>query len=305
MKLDIEYVCFSFNRGTLLTNLVQSIERCHPTAKITIFDDQSTEKYTLEVLSRLAEKKNTRIISATNDTLAKQRMGGLHKNMESYLESHVRSEYVVYVQDDTQMVRSITDHDVRYINEFFSEFARAGFLDPIFHRGRLKRNRDSKRFGINNEFGAWFRSPEEVYSGFSDISIFKPSRLVASGFSFQKSELPTSRFAFKNFGPMAHMSIPFLSFMPAPPTYRYDTETLAYRLWSAQRTGCFPIKYLDEKEINKLEDCFPNRFPTVEEFLCAPSYKNGHPWPVFRMQGAPKIYHWLDRFELRVKQYFG
>ena len=295
--MDLEIVCFSYNRAALLRNLVVSAKSCCPCARVTIFDDCSEDAETNRIIDAL-EGDGVSVIR--QDKKFKSSHGGLHANMRTFFEHYAKTEYVMFLQDDTQVIRSLEDSDMDCIRTFFEDFPDAGFLYPMF--SRVKNSLAATPRKLSDGSGVWFRLDAHKYRGFSAICIFKPARLIDAGFCFGESEIETSELASKAFGAMAEMAMPIAAFMPAPYTARFRKDTIVHKIWGRKNTGCFPINYLDRPEVQRMRALFPYEKPLVPDFLVAPSYKAGHPWPVFRMQRASRIWRWLDRAELRVRR---
>ncbi|MEE4251326.1 MAG: glycosyltransferase, partial [Alcanivoracaceae bacterium] len=95
------FCIFSFNRGQFLEICIASIEQYAPDARIAVFDDNSYDEYTRDVLKKVAEKHT--VIQPGHQS--QRRLGGLYGNMQSALDYAAKENLVCYLQDDTQMVR--------------------------------------------------------------------------------------------------------------------------------------------------------------------------------------------------------
>jgi hypothetical protein len=96
-------VLFSFNRGPLLANCVESIRRFHPESPVVVFDDNSSDPETLRVLERIAGAGSEVVPSGP---VKGPPYGNLYVNMNRALDLAASRghEFVHFVQDDTQFV---------------------------------------------------------------------------------------------------------------------------------------------------------------------------------------------------------
>ena len=79
-----------------------------PDAPVTVFDDGSTDRETCVILEDLSRKGWAKVMTPdagpANGPAATH--GGLYNNMQSFLDFHARSVWVLFLQDDTQIVRT-------------------------------------------------------------------------------------------------------------------------------------------------------------------------------------------------------
>src|SRR5690554_5863930 len=171
------FCIFSFNRGQYLQNCVDSIEYCAPFARIAVFDDNSYDERTQEVLKEIAEKHT--VIQPGHQS--QRRLGGLYGNMQSALDYAANEDLVCYLQDDTQMVRPLTQADIASINGLFDGDEQIGFVSPCFLRAR-NRQRDIASMSFDAQRQIYFRQGTKQSSGqhFSALLIMRPSRLLRS-----------------------------------------------------------------------------------------------------------------------------
>jgi len=70
------FCVFSFNRGRFLENCVRSIEQCVPDASIIVFDDDSNDPATQEVLSDI--DRNHQVLKPGN--VSTHKLGALREH---------------------------------------------------------------------------------------------------------------------------------------------------------------------------------------------------------------------------------
>lgn len=295
------FCIFSFNRGRFLENCVASIEQCAPGARIAVFDDNSYDEYTRDVLKQISGKHT--VIQPGHQS--QRRLGGLYGNMQSALDYAANEDLVCYLQDDTQMVRPLTEQDVSAINALFDGDDRIGFISPCFLRGR-NRQRDVSSMAFDPARQIYFRQGTKQSAGqnFSALLIMRPKRLQAKGWSFGRSEPENDRQAAALFGPMAYLKAPFAMWLPEVPTYRGKRKTLALKIAEQQRrSGYFPFRILNEAEVSVLRDRSPDILPIAEDFLSCRNGDPKKPWAYHPMQDD----RWLQKLssvELALRRWF-
>jgi len=295
------FCIFSFNRGQYLQNCVDSIEYCAPFARIAVFDDNSYDEHTQEVLKGIG-KKHT-VIQPGHQS--QRRLGGLYGNMQSALDYAANEDLVCYLQDDTQMVRPLMEADIASINGLFDGDERIGFVSPCFLRGR-NRQRDVNSMAFDSDRQIYFRQGTKQSSGqhFSALLIMRPARLLAKSWRFARSEPENDRQAAVLFGPMAYLKVPFAMWLPEVPTYRGKRKTLALKIAERQRrSGYFPFRMLTGEEVDKLRVRSPDTLPIAEDFLSCINDEPKKPWAYHPMQDD----RWLQKLssvELALRRWF-
>jgi len=296
------FCIFSFNRGQFLENCVQSIERCVPGARIIVFDDDSYDDYTRQVLQRIASKH--RVIQPGEKS--QRRLGGLYGNMQRALETVRDEPLVCYLQDDTQVVRELQTQDIEHINHLFDQDERAGFVSPCFLRGR-NRTRDERSMSFDPVTRTYTRSGTSQSAGqhFSALLIMRPARLLEKGWQFGKSEPENDRQAKALFGPMIYLLTPFAMWLPEVPTYRGKRKTLALRIAERQRrSGFFPYALLSGEQVQAMLDRDPQQLPFAEDFLACQNGDPKKPWAYHPMQDS-KWLQKLSSVELALRRWVG
>lgn len=297
------FCVFSFNRGQFLDNCIDSIERCVPGARIVVFDDDSDDTATREVLTRIAQRH--RVIQPGH--VSQHRLGGLYGNMQTALEQMRDEPLVCYLQDDTQVVRPLPEADIAAIHRLFDEDASIGFVHPCFLRGR-NRQRDEQSMTYEERRNIYFRTGTAQSAGqhFSALLLMRPERLLARGWEFGRSEPENDRQAAKLFGPMPFMHAPFAMWLPEVPTYRGKRKTRALKIAErVSRAGFYPFRILTEAQVRDLKGRPPEVLPFAEDFLQCLKGDPPKPWGYHPMQNhrwlqnlsnaEVALRHWLQR----------
>lgn len=262
------FCVFSFNRGQFLQNCIQSIENCAAQSKIIVFDDNSDDPETINTLNAI---KNRHTVVQPGH-ISQHHLGGLYGNMQSALEYCKDEELVCYLQDDTQIVRSLTDCDINLINDAFKRLPRLGFIHPCFIRG-INKTRGAQ-YLYDPESKLYFRGPTKRSAGrfFSALLILKPARLLESGWRFQSSEPKNNQQAETMFQPMGYLFSPFAMWLPEVPAYRGKRKTLGLKLAERKRgCGFFPFSLMSAEQIDLLNHRSTEIIPYAEDFLeCFP-----------------------------------
>lgn len=296
------FCVFSFNRGQFLENCVRSIEQCAPDARLAVFDDDSDDPATREVLARIASRHPV----IRPGKASTHRLGGLYGNMQSALEYARDEDIVCFLQDDMQLVRPVGEEDLRAIGAAFDADDRLAFLQPCFLKG-CNRARDARTLSFDAGRNAYFRSESSQSSGrhFSDVLITRPARLLAQGWVFARSEPENDRQASRVFGRLGHLFAPIAMWLPEVPAYRGKRKTLALRL-AERRRGCgfYPFATMTPGEVAKLKARPPEVLPVAEDFLRTANPGLPQPWMYYPLQGS----RWLKKLnaaEVSLRRWFG
>ncbi|MFD2165817.1 glycosyltransferase family A protein [Thalassotalea euphylliae] len=299
------YFCiFSFNRGQLLKNCVSSIELCVDKPNIIVFDDNSTDRETMAVLSEINEKHDV-IVPKLDDQNA-HKCGGLYNNMQLALDSMPEESLVCFVQDDTQFVRPIDQHDMDDIEHFFAHHQQSAFMQCAFLKGKA-RNRVNGYTYFDNVSGAYLRQDVKQSAGiyFSAVSIGHVGRLKAVDWTFKSREKDNNTQAKALFGPMGFMKNPFLMYLPSAPAYRGKMKTLGHKLAEKKNNcGFHPFNLMEDAQLAAFKARNPSTLPFAEDFLSLAFAELPKPWVTNPFQGT-KILKALHKAELVVRKKFG
>lgn len=295
----MHFYVFSYNRGPFLENCIRSIEACAPQCKLTVIDDGSDDKETCEVLERVSSRH--RVISKTAETGHK--LGGLYANMQVAYELSDDDELICFLQDDTQMVRRLSDEDIRGFRACFEAEPKLGFISPAFVRGFSLRREADRDFRFDEDSGLWFWYPRRRSTGtwFSALLIADPRRLREVNWKFEVGESTNNRQAAKIFCRMGRLRAPFSMWLPNGRAYRGKQKSLALRFgewW--RRCGVYPLEIMSDEEAAELQSAEPPRLPVAEECLRVNGAKLKAPWTYDPMQGA-SLLKLLDRIERKLR----
>jgi glycosyltransferase involved in cell wall biosynthesis len=293
------FCVFSYNRGQFLENCVHSIERCIAQARIVVFDDNSTDTSTVAALDRIATRH--RVIRSGPPS--KHRLGGLYGNMQTALELNHAEDLLCFLQDDMQVVRSVTSSDIEGVERAFRQCQDLAFIQPCFLKG-CNRARDASSLSFDTTRALYFRSETGQRAGrhFSAVSIMKPSRLCARDWTFERSEPLNDAQAERLFGRLGHMFAPFAMYLPEVPAYRGQRKTWALRYAEHhRRCGFYPFKALTGPQADALLTRSPDVLPVAEEFLECAGTTPAPPWRYYPLQGSRTLRR-LNDLELLLRR---
>lgn len=300
----MRFCVFSYNRGRFLRNCVDSIERCVARPSITIFDDDSDDPETRAVLSELAARYT--VFSAPAGNTGGYKCGGLYGNMQAALDRAEVDDLLCFVQDDTQLVRTLEDSDRDAIVRFFARNRGAGFLHPGFFRAS-NRKRDLRSTHFDQQSGCYYRRGEGQSAGlhFSAISICHVGRLRDVGWVFLPREKDNDRQAATHFSPMGYMRDPFVAWLPQVPAYRGKTKTVALRVAERWRgCGFHPIAPMSAAASTAFRQREESVHPVAEDFLSLREGALPAPWLAYPLQGSALL-KLCNRIELGLRRWLG
>lgn len=296
MRMKLEVYLFSFNRGRFLRNCVDSVHRNLPGHPLTVVDDHSNEPETRRVLQEV-EAAGIPILQPP-ETGGKGRYGGLYANMQRAYESAPEGSWILFIQDDTQMVRPVEADDLEYIRSYFESFPKAAFLGPQFLRGERRRG-ISESLRADPGFPVYFyHFPERwkdrsVAMAYTDIFIGHSDRMRRAGWSFGAGESACAVRARQLFGKMGLMAHPINMYLPCVPTYHGKKKTRAMeRAEQILGREPRPFRDLDPQQVARMKARPLSDLPYAESFLecLGPEvkrpfrYKAVNAFPLLRLQ---------------------
>lgn len=297
------YFCvFSYNRGQLLKNCVESIEHCVENPKILIFDDNSHDKSTLKVLKEIAQKHQ--VIKPVLDNFHMHKCGGLYNNMQMSLNHIPQGELAYFIQDDSQVVRKITSQDIADIDTFFTQKPKAAFLHMTFLKEKMKK-RDQSSTYFDESSQSYLRHETKQSAGvyFSAIAIAHIDRLKSANWCFEPREKLNNLKAKSLFGQMGFLKNPFLMHLPSAPAYRGKTKTLGLVLAEKKnQCGFHPFNMMTTTETTTLKERSVSILPVAEDFLTLKNQDLPKPWAINPFQGT-KICKFLHKCELTIRNW--
>jgi len=264
---DFTAAIMSFNRGDYLKNCALSCLENLPGCKVVIYDDQSDDPYTLSVLSELAQM-GCEVVTNTDADL-QERHGGLYTNMQMALNK-CATDYLIFLQDDTQVVRFLESKTAQTIRDLFAD------PDIAFVRSQFFKQHDIARFApdFNADHHFEYLAPTHAYDdcdkdhAYCDVMIADVEKLRAVNWQFRHLERDNQYLAKKYFKYMPYLWHPFVFYCPEVPSYRDRKLYLASRIVQRKRRGILVT-------FNRLEgtllDAFISRskgdWPIAENFL--------------------------------------
>jgi glycosyltransferase involved in cell wall biosynthesis len=284
----ITFCIFSFNRGRFLENCVQSIEHCMEGPEIVVFDDRSDDPETLRTLESLG-KRHKLVTSAKINPI---KHGGLYSNMQSALDMLQDRELLGFLQDDTQIVRAVTQAEIRNLADIFSDTPDLGFLHPCFIRG-FEQQRRPVTMLPGPDANLYYRKNMGQSAGvhYSDLLITSPARLLRRGWRFLQSEPENDRQARALFGPMAYTRFPFAMWLPEVPAFRGKKKSWTLRVAERRKNcGFYPFRIWSEEESRNFMHRSANDLPVAERYLSCIAHEPPKPWTYNPLTG----YRWLQ-----------
>lgn len=262
--MSLSVYIFSYNRGDFLAHALASVQQMMPDATVKIVDDHSDDSETRAFLSQCG------VPVLYPQSADKSRHGGLYQNMQQALDD-CATTYCLFLQDDMQIVRPVDAQDYTYIDDFFTVFPEAAFLNPVFLKGQ-RTKRDARITQVSNEFPVYFRHyPEKSHPrgiSYADVVIAHNSRLKARDWQFEQGEVASAERAMALFGPMGMMRNPFVMFLPQVPVFRGKYKTWPVRL-AERYAGNEPKAFVPmrEDEVAALRERKMSQLPVAEHYL--------------------------------------
>lgn len=294
---------FSFNRGEFLQNCVASIERCLPGCTLTVFDDNSDDPATRQILAAIAERHT--VVRPHAMTADPTKHGGLYANMQAAFERQQPGSIVCFLQDDMQVVRPVSTVETAALSEYLVHAPAAGFLQPAFLKGCNRHSdgpltriaRDAPGYHVDrlgSSAGAWY----------SDVLIASVDKLRAANWTFLPRESSNERQARESLDQIVYLKNPFAAWLPLAPAYRGKTRTLALRhAERSSRSGFYPLREMSGEETKAFVDRDAAVLPYAEDFLSVTNGTVPEPWIYHPLQGR-RLLKTLNSIELKLRRFF-
>lgn len=299
MSARLQFVVFSFNRGRFLEHCVQTLELCAPQCPVLIFDDDSDDPETREVLERLGARYP---VLTPRPTVPgdHSKHGGLYANMQAALDGLDDDVLMCTLQDDMQLVRPLQDSEIDAMAALLDRDDGRRFLHHAFLKG-AERHHSQVRFVA--EDNAYYAGREHSSAGshYSDIFIARVRALRAVHWRFLPRESANEQQARQVFLPMAHWRDPFAAWLPAATAWRGKKRTWALRQGEKRhRCGFHPFRIMDEQQVRHFLSRNPAvRFPWAEDWLTLERDGLPQPWVYHPLQGSRWL-KWLNSLELKL-----
>lgn len=266
LSLDLSIAIFSYNRGKYVKNCLESIASCCPDAVVTIYDDDSTDTETVSYLKGVSCK----VVNSHSE--GRHRHGGLYGNMQIALKD-AKSKYILFLQDDTQLVRRVDKIDLELIDTFFRENREAAFINPVFLKGHRRRSID-KQLMPQLKFRGYYQEisevikPRPVSMFYCDVVLVHVDRLKLADWCFLESETNNAHQASKRFSKMLQLADPFVMHVPQVPVFRGKKSTVGSRL-AEKVVGCDvkAFQIMADLDVEKMRERSLNLAPYAEDYL--------------------------------------
>lgn len=204
---------FSYNRALLLQNLLESISRFYPELDIAVFDDNSNDTATNELLSSV-KQKGIKVMKSDADS-TKSKHGGLYAQMNKALSYTIEQgyDYAYFVQDDMQFLWSDTTLETR-VKEVFTHdecvMCNNSFLQKILDEGI-----ESRLPLIKNRLYSF------EGNGVADTGIINLQKAIQAGLHFpEHSEGGNGKYWHSKGYRLYWLPAPHLAWVPWPTTFR-------------------------------------------------------------------------------------
>lgn len=233
-------VCiFSYNRGALLENLLTSLRAFYPEMNVAIFDDKSTDTFTLDILQRERRKGTYVYVHEHADVQSKHgRLYALMNIAIAYACSHSVFRYAYYVQDDMQFLwrdEELNDRVKTVFSRTDCLMCNANFLQKILKRGIANRlvRMDMEMLFAFKEYGV-------ADTGIIDLA---KARQTALHFPF-RSERENGRYWYEQGFCMYWLTTPHLGWTPWPLTFRNRSRKAGNNIYVLQPLSDTTIQLL-------------------------------------------------------------
>jgi len=293
---------FSYNRGVFLKNCIDSIEQCIPQSNLFIFDDNSDDSDTCEILRSLSSKYQ--VITPSQSDVGQSKHGGLYANMQQAFSRFNSEDIVCFIQDDMQVVRAVGESEIEVITSLFQKNPTLGFVQPAFLKGCDKPEHQSTvRYDPKIDMYYIDRFNRSAGASYSDVSIFSIDNLRKVNWNFQSREAHNEQQARDKLTQMPYLKNPFLAWLPAVPAFRGKLQTVAIRLaHSIRKCDFYPYRIMSDGEVEQFINRDALQLPYAEGFLkLIDSTALREPWFYHPLQ-QQRVLKWLNSVELAVRR---
>ncbi len=276
---DIKIYVFSFNRGEFLENCLRSIEICAADSEVLVIDDQSYEQKTKDVLDYFSDKFSLFLAGEADEI--EYKTGGLYNNMR-FAFSDARKKgfrYVLFLQDDMQLLRPILNDDILNAEKFFSANNNSAELHTCFMK-RYFSERDEQLTEIDDSGTAYLRpSDYSGFSGFSAVGLFDVPRFFRLFGNLKQGEYYNNEFAQINNIQMGISTMPFMMWLPYPISHRGKKRNIPLQMIEfVGGCGFYPYKIMSGAEVTSLVNRDIKSRPYAEKWLTVSGLENVRNW---------------------------
>lgn len=298
---NLHFLVFSFNRGEFLRNCIESIKHCAPDSRITIWDDNSTDELTCGIVAALAGSSTLIDVRqpALDEHGNRSKHGGLYNNLQSACASVADGSLICCIQDDMQLVRSISSDEINHWNLLLQTGVHKGFIQPAFLKAvsaDIVFVAGKNAYHVNRQHrsaGAWY----------SDVFMTRIDLLRQVNWQFRARESQNELQARDNFDQMVYLKNPFVAWLPGAPAWRGKRRTWAMRQAErSRRCGFYPLQIMSAQARQDFCARPADVLPLAEEFL---QLRDGNgalekPWFYYPLQGKRGL-KLLNKIELLFK----
>jgi hypothetical protein len=243
-------------------------------------DDDSDDAHTIAILRSLSSQAEVH----GNSSSAKPdfKTGGLSGLMVQALQMarDRGAKYALFIQDDMQLVRAISDDDMLMVERFFDQTPNSFILSTNFIR-RLSLSDMSNNTALDAAGLSYNRLPhlEGGKSSFSDTGIYHVDRYFSLFHPLLDSEAENSGKARALGLVLGNYAYPFMCWLPYPISYRARKKGLKHVIFETLgRSGYYPIETMSPDMVNGLLTRPPSQFPVMEEYLHSPQNPRHDRW---------------------------
>lgn len=291
----LHFLVFSFNRGDFLKNCVHSIQQCAPHASISIWDDNSDDSLTLQVLDELSSSCE---IKQPNQQAAEfsQLHGGLYGNMQSAVEALSGNPLICTIQDDMQVVRPVSEAEVSQWRDLYNDKHFSGLFQPGF----IKRAKEAINYVPEWDGYHIDRMHRSAGAYYSDLFLTQRDLLIKADWRFYDNEARNEQQARQHFSQMVFMKNPFIAWLPGVPAWRGRKRTWALRFAERQRKcGLYPFRIMNEETAKQFCERPHDDIPLAENHLSFSGPSLPRPWFYHPLQRR-NILRQINKLELKL-----
>jgi hypothetical protein len=215
--------------------------------------------------------------------------------------------YVLFLQDDMQLVRPLIDHDIVNAEMFFSSNKNSAELHTCFMK-MLQADQDEPLTRIDNSGKAYLRgSGCKGHSGFSDVGLFNVDRFfeLFADFKLTQGENFNNEYADKNNIQMGISINPFMMWLPYPVSFRGKNRSIPLRVIEFfGGCGYYPYSVMSSSEVNTFINRDIEKKPYAEKWLTANGLKHVRFWSfsggIANLIARGGIRAWLGRLLYKI-----
>lgn len=288
---------FSFNRGEFLRHCVHSITECIPDAHIVVWDDNSTDAMTREVLDTLRGSIEVHQ-PALDEHGGRSKHGGLYQNLQAAWQQLPDDVLICAIQDDMQIVRPVSADDIAQWQHLFEHGQHRGFMQPAFLKAR-----SADIYYVPEKLGYRIdRQQRSAGAWYSDVFMINTRLLREQHWQFQTREANNEQQARQHFEQMIYLKNPFVAWLPGAPAWRGKRRTLAMR-WAENKRQCgfYPLQTLDRAQTAAFCQRPPEQLPLAEHYLSLQQGSLAKPWFYYPLQGQRGL-KLLNKLELLLRR---